>query len=166
MSENVKVLKALISCDKLISVDRRLEKKRKSRTFRLSWDYEHELRQLEESLRRTSIEQGSFSNDCLYSMLYVFYLKENFMKRDTDNMVKAVTDAISRYLGFNDNRIISFKVSKRMITDYPDENKQEYVYFELERIERKPNDYKIKYQEFTDWINNLIETEKGITSDS
>lgn len=88
------------------------------------------------------------------------------MKRDTDNMVKAVTDAISRYLGFNDNRIISFKVSKRMITDYPDENKQEYVYFELERIERKPNDYKIKYQEFTDWINNLIETEKGITSDS
>lgn len=160
MSENTKVLKALISCDKLISVDKRLAGRRYKRGLHLSWEYEHELNQLAESLKNAGLEEGSLGNDSLYGILYVFYLKENFLKRDADNLIKAVTDSISRYLGFNDNRIISYKVSKRCLEQFPDDNRKEYVYFEIEKINKSPKDFKIKFNEFTDWIQSVMKLDK------
>lgn len=119
----------------------------------ISQDYIAEENQLVESLVNSGLVRGSLSNDCLYSLSIVFYLKENLGRRDLDNMLKAPVDVLSKYLGFNDNRIISYKVCKRMISDVPDDEPDlEWMYFCIEKVYKKPKDLTIKFDDFKDFI--------------
>ena len=119
-------------------------------------EYEKELRQLRDSLINSGLTEGCLAEGkkkSLLSISLVFYFKENIGLRDLDNVVKAVVDALSAYFGFNDNRIISYKACKRMITDFPDNGtKCEWVYFKIEKSSRKFQDLKIPYEDFSEFL--------------
>lgn len=149
--ENERVLSGFLFCEKLISVNRRLGRMRNGRMY-LSDEYRKEEAQLWESLVNSGLTQGCLDNSCFYSISYVFYLNDRFLKLDTDNVIKPVTDVISRYLGFNDNRIVSYKVCKRSISETPKEIDGEWVYFELEKVYKKSSDYTIPFKDFMEFV--------------
>ena len=119
----------------------------------LSPEYRQEEQDLWKSLENSGLTQGCLDNSCLYSLSIVFYLKENLIKRDTDNALKAPIDVLSKYLGFNDNRIVSIKTCKRMISDIPEgEPNLEWMYFCIEKVFKKPKDLTIKFDDFKEFI--------------
>lgn len=140
-------LRVFLSCDKLCSVNKRLWGSA-SRGMRHSWDYEHQQQQLRQSLVDNGVLENLLDGKHLYSVTYVFYLKDNISRRDTDNLMKGVTDVLSKYLGFNDNKIISYKVSKRQVED----SDKEYVLVEVEEIEGWWDSLKIKLEEFVEFV--------------
>jgi len=155
----LKTLKAFLSCDKLISVNKRLWGS-SSRGMRHSDEYERECNQLRASLRDSGVEEGSMGNDHLYSVTYVLYLKDNISRRDTDNLVKCITDVLSKYLGFNDNKLISYRFSKRMLVEYPEgEPFKEYVYVKLEQVDGWFDRLKIKFVEFRNFMEKILRNE-------
>lgn len=157
MEENQSIVRGLINCDYLVSVNRRLSKRRGSSELRLTDECKREHAQLYDSLKASNIEEGFLSNDkSLYSALLIFYFNRNFLKRDSDNVVKIVVDSISRYVGINDNRIISYKLSKRIIKKFPEGvEPKEYVYFDIERLAKNAEDYEIDYEDFVDWKDKV-----------
>lgn len=155
MSKSKLVLKTLISCDKLISVNKRLWGSR-SRGMRHSPEYELEQKQLIESLESNNIKRDCLGNDHLYSLTYVLYLKENISRRDTDNLIKSVTDVISNYLGFNDNKIVSYQFSKRQIVDFGEEPAKEYVLVEVKQVEGWWDSLKLKFAEFKNFMEDYL----------
>ena len=143
-------IKGLISCDKLISVDKRISGKGgrgRGRKLAISPEYSKELAQLDHSLSLTGIERNSFDPNCFYSVKCTFFLKENFKRRDTDNLLKAVIDALTRYLGFDDNKIISHQACKRFITFPKGMEKKEFVLFEVEKSSKVLKDLEIKFED-------------------
>lgn len=150
-------IRGFLCCEKFISVNSMFLNKRGHNGRRAhSPEYEKELRELRASLEDTKLVQGCLSEGkkkSLLSVSLVFYLKENLGKRDLDNLIKAVMDSISEYLGFNDNRVISYKTCKRMLTDFPEkEQEMEWVYFEITKSSRTYRDLNIPYSEFKNFM--------------
>ena len=146
------VLKTCLECDKLISVNKRLWGSA-TRGMRHSWDYEHEQSQLRESLKRHGIQEGCLGNSSLYSVIYALYLKENISRRDTDNLIKSVTDVLSKYLGFNDNKIVSYRFSKREVRDA----EKEHVLVIIEKMDGWWDDLRMTKEEFEGFLEEYLE---------
>ena len=150
--DHEKILSGFLICDKFISVNRRLGKMKNGKMY-LSPEYALEEQQLMQSLENSGLVRNSLDNSCFYALSLVFYLKENIARRDADNLVKNPVDCISRYLGFNDNRIISYKICKRALSDLPEGEPQiEYLYFEIEKVYKKKEDLTIPYEEFREFV--------------
>ena len=143
--------KGLLQCTDFISINKRLDPGGK-RGKHLSAACVREMKELEDSLERIGIVKGCLNSDKrLYGISYVFYLKANVLRRDIDNLVKTPTDVITRYLGINDSRIISYKICKRMLVEYPPNvPRKEYLVFELERMPRTPEELKVSFKDFTE----------------
>lgn len=141
--------KGVLQCTDFISINKRLDPGGKHGKH-LSAACVREMEELNKSLERIGIVKGCLSSDkSLYGISYVFYLKTNVLKRDIDNLVKTPTDVITRYLGINDSRIISYKLCKRMLVNYPpDIPQKEYLVFELERMPRTIENLKVFFKDF------------------
>jgi hypothetical protein len=114
--------------------------------MRLSPEYERELKQLDHSLSLTGIPRKSFDNNSFYSISLVFLLKDNFKRRDTDNLLKAVIDALTRYLGFDDNKIISHLACKRYLSFPKGMEKKEFVIFEVQKLTKNLDDFVVPFE--------------------
>jgi len=139
----------IISCDKLVSVDRRISGRRgrgRSKKLALSPEYTRELEQLDHSLSLTGIPRNSFDKDAFYSLNLTFLLKDNFKRRDSDNLLKAVIDAITRYLGFDDNKIVSHNACKRSLSFPKGMEKKEFVIFEIQKLNKKLEDFIVPFE--------------------
>ena len=152
-----KVLRVILSCDKLTSVNNRLWGS-KNKGMRHSWDYEHEQQQLFQELDNQQIPKNCLDPKKLYSFTYVFYFKQNIERRDTDNFLKCVTDVLSKHLGFNDNKIVSYKISKRQLIDFGENPQKEYVLVEIEEVDGWWDKLKIKFDDFKEFVRRYIES--------
>lgn len=141
-------LKTLINCDELVSVNRRLAKGGK-RGKHLSPPVQREIAQLTKSLEDRGIQRNSVDPNKFYTISLIFYLKGSIFRRDLDNMVKIVIDAITPYLGFNDNKIISYRLAKRQIK-YPEDyqNPKEWVYLEVTETDKSRDDLQTSFEDF------------------
>jgi len=63
---------------------------------------------------------------------------------------------LSKHLGFNDNKIVSYKVSKRQVN----ESEKEYVLVEIEELEGWWNNLKVGLIEFKEFIRRYVNNEK------
>lgn len=113
-----------------------------------------EIDTLNQSLEDAGFVRNSLDNDHYYSLSLVFYLKDGFGRRDVDNMLKVVVDVLSRYFGFNDNRVISYKHCKRQIVNFEDEYPREYLYFTIEQVARQKSELEIDYKDFQEWVQS------------
>lgn len=150
--ENERILSGFLSCSKFISVNRRLSRMKNGKMY-LSDEYRKEEAQLWESLANSGLTQGCLDNSCFYAISMVFYLNDRIWKTDLDNLEKAPIDVLSRYLGFNDNRVVSYKVCKRKISNIPeDQPNLEWLYFEIEKVYKKTEDLTIPFEDFKEFV--------------
>lgn len=61
-------------------------------------------------------------------VVYGFYLKEKFYKRDASNAIKIFEDALSHYIGFNDSQVINVHSYKRLLDNNGASDVHEFVY--------------------------------------
>lgn len=86
-------------------------------------------------------DKSEFTN---LDIVYGFYLKELFYKRDTSNAIKIFEDALSRYIGFNDSQVVSTHCYKRLL-DYGEKTDDlcEYIYVGITTNTKKAADLRM-----------------------
>lgn len=143
-----------IGCSYLVSENARLEfylpKKYKSDMsnerlqrcvkVKLSDAARKERKDLFRSLQESSIGHDLDPN-ALYALRLRFYLRKNFMKRDTDNMIKISTDVISKYHNINDSHFLTNQGYKYLLDSWDKKDNREWIYYEIFKLEGKETDY-------------------------
>lgn len=62
-----------------------------------------------------------FKKDAVFNLTIQFIFKQSFFKRDLDNLMKVVQDAIFRYFGINDSRVIELHTYKSILPNAAEE---------------------------------------------
>jgi hypothetical protein len=85
------------------------------------------------------ISKDLFKDVVFHNMdiLYGFYFKELFYKRDTSNSIKIFEDSLARYLGYNDSQVINTHSYKRNLSNNYDG--YEFIYIHI-RNNAKPDE--------------------------
>ena len=141
-------ISGIVHCSKFISANRRLDYSKGKK--HLSDEYRLEMNEIMESLSRAKVPKNKFNPNSLYKVSLSFGLTKNLFRRDLDNMVKPVIDAMFSYIGVNDNKIVELNLSKYMITKK--KNPKEFLYFEISELPLSAKSLEVPSDEFSKWL--------------
>lgn len=80
--------------------------------------------EINEQLKMIDFEEKApwiFDNNTTFNLTLQLILKQSLGKRDLDNTLKVIQDAIFRYLGLNDSRVVEIHAYKTILPKAPDE---------------------------------------------
>ncbi len=80
--------------------------------------------EINEQLRMIDFEEQApwiFKKDAVFNLTIQFIFKQSFFKRDLDNLMKVVQDAIFRYFKINDSRVIELHTFKSILPSASEE---------------------------------------------
>lgn len=81
------------------------------------------IEELEEQLRMIDFSKESwmFDKDAIFDLNIQLIFKQSFFRRDTDNTLKLIQDAIFKHLELNDSRVVSVSATKAVCSEFNDE---------------------------------------------
>lgn len=81
------------------------------------------IEELEEQLRMIDFSKESwmFDKDAIFDLNIQLIFKQSFFRRDTDNTLKLIQDAIFKHLELNDSRVVSICATKAVCSEFNDE---------------------------------------------
>jgi Holliday junction resolvase RusA-like endonuclease len=80
--------------------------------------------EINEQLRQIDFQEQApwiFKKDAVFNLTIQFIFKQSFFKRDLDNLMKVVQDAIFRYFKINDSRVIELHTFKSILPEASEE---------------------------------------------